>query len=87
MKPVAFLVHRAMAEPELRFTAPEECLSAEPLYNLDMPKLRRAVKALIRAELDNDNKGGSHPEDWPLIERELKSARAVFWGIFAEKPR
>ena len=32
MKAKAYIVHRAMCEPELEWSKPKDCLSAEPLY-------------------------------------------------------
>ena len=32
MKVKAYIVHRAMCEPELEWSKPKDCLSAEPLY-------------------------------------------------------
>lgn len=37
--------------------------------------LRRAVRRLVKAEIDNANKGAGHPDDFPIIEDELKAAR------------
>ena len=32
MKAKAYIVHRAMCEPELEWSKPKDCLSADPLY-------------------------------------------------------
>ena len=32
MKAKAYIVHRVMREPELEWSKPKDCLSAEPLY-------------------------------------------------------
>jgi len=32
MKAKAYIVHQAMCEPELEWSKPRDCLSAEPLY-------------------------------------------------------
>ena len=32
MKAKAYIVHQAMCEPELKWSKPKDCLSAEPLY-------------------------------------------------------
>lgn len=38
-------------------------------------KLKRAIRILVRAEIADSWKGGGRPEDIPIIEQELKSAR------------
>jgi hypothetical protein len=47
-------------------------------------KLMRAVRRLIRAEIDNAWKGGGHPDDIPYIEHELKSATAAYRKLMKE---
>lgn len=53
-----------------------------PINKTQQAKIRRALVRLIRANIDDTNKGVGHPEDWPLIETELRSARAAFWSLF-----
>lgn len=38
-------------------------------------QLKRAIRVLVRAEIVNSWKGISPPEDHPIIEDELKSAK------------
>lgn len=37
MKAKAYIVHQAMCEPELEWSKPKDCLSAEPLYSNRKP--------------------------------------------------
>lgn len=37
--------------------------------------VRRAVKRLVKAEIADSWKGGTMPEDWSAIERELERAK------------
>ena len=38
MKAKAYIVHRAMCEPELEWSKPKDCLSADPLYTSPPPQ-------------------------------------------------
>lgn len=38
-------------------------------------KLKRAIKRHVQAEIDLSWKGGTHPDDWPAIEREAANAK------------
>ena len=49
-------------------------------------QVKRAVKRLIAASIEDAQKGGGHPEDWELIARDLRSARSAFWSLFKWGP-
>ena len=38
MKAKAYIVHRAMREPELEWSKPKDCISTEPLYTSPPPQ-------------------------------------------------
>jgi hypothetical protein len=56
-----------------------------PLTRTQAAKLRRALTTLLRATIDDTWKGGGDPADIPLIESELRSARASFWSLFQQE--
>ena len=53
MKAKAYIVHQAMCEPELKWSKPKDCLSAEPLYTT--PPQRQWVGLEIEEVQDSYN--------------------------------
>ena len=46
MKAKAYIVHRAMCEPELEWSKPKDCLSADPLYTTPPQRMAKRIQEL-----------------------------------------
>jgi hypothetical protein len=61
MKAKAYIVHRAMCEPELEWRKPKDCLYAEPLYTSPPKREPLADEQIVQTidasgiELDDDH--------------------------------
>lgn len=79
MRAKAYIVHRAMCEPELEWSKPKDCLSAEPLYT-SPPAQQEPVAAECnfvgtkewgRCSIEHHNLVQSEPHKWPGYQTRL----------------
>lgn len=59
MKVKAYIVHRAMCEPELEWSKPKDCLSADPLYTTPPQSKPPQFPTMLRKMWS-----GSEVQDW-----------------------
>ena len=55
------------------------------ITELEAANIKRAIRRLIRAEVDDSWKGGGDPIYIPDIEKELRSARASLSNLLSTK--
>ena len=77
MKAKAYIVHRAMCEPELEWSKPKDCLSADPLYTTPpqrKPLTDEMVVAAARVlnERQADACGVDRDDQWAIYSDEFK---------------
>lgn len=74
MKAKAYIVHRAMCEPELEWSKPKDCISAEPLYT--SPPASKPWVGLTQQDIDiafdDTQEGGGFDDFARAIEAKIK---------------
>ena len=80
MKAKAYIVHRAMCEPELEWSKPKDCLSADPLYTTP-PQRKQLTNNEIRAILDDPNIAERHEGNWLILPYTFARAIEAAHGI------